>query len=303
MTKMLFFVCVLLDFRLATCVKDRTSLKRRLADSGDQGAGGASSSNIPDVSSTARRGGIRQRLASAIEEEAIDIADDELPLTDELKSQWAAGHMSSKVVQKIAFAALKQGARGLGKLASLGDYGNHPQNIHRALVTSFGLPVGAPDVDWVKLPTKFGRETPHPVLMPHKFFAEYYKQFEGSKWISAVASSFGACEGFWRSIRSTPFFMQHPALKESLERTIPCGIHADAGAFSLQDSLYTISWNSLLGAGSTIQQRFLFSVVKKSDMVADTLDVLLRNFSWSLNALALPSELNRSGPVMDGLFC
>ena len=46
-----------------------------------------------------------------------------------------------------------------------------------------------------------------------------------------------------------------------------------------------MTWNSLLGSGQTMQKRFLFTVIRKSDMNADTMGQLLSIFAWSCNAL------------------
>jgi len=62
-------------------------------------------------------------------------------------------------------------------------------------------------------------------------------------------------------------------------------MHADGGAFSSQDSLFVISWNSLLGSGQTFRKRFLFTVLRKNEMTDATLDHALRIFAWSLNTL------------------
>ena len=79
---------------------------------------------------------------------------------------------------------------------------------------------------------------------------------------------------------------KHPKRKRALfPWAIPLGLHGDAGAFSDNDSLYALSWNSLMGSGSTITKRFIFTVIKKSDMVADTLDQIFKIFGWSCNAM------------------
>lgn len=55
-----------------------------------------------------------------------------------------------------------------------------------------------------------------------------------------------------------------------------------------------------MGAGSTISTRFLFIVVKKSGMVADTLNVLFRAFAWSLNEMHIGEfpRRNRFGKAL-----
>ena len=83
---------------------------------------------------------------------------------------------------------------------------------------------------------------------------------------------------------------------------VPIGMHGDGGAFNKNDNVYSLAWNSLVVSGTTIQTRFLFTVVKKTDMVDDTLDVLLNMFCWSCNVL-LSGETpykNWNGVAMDG---
>ena len=43
--------------------------------------------------------------------------------------------------------------------------------------------------------------------------------------------------------------------QELLARAVPIGLHGDAASFSHQDSIYTISWNSLWGRGATVAKR------------------------------------------------
>ena len=130
-----------------------------------------------------------------------------------------------------------------------------------------------------------GSETPHPVIWPHRFFQTLSK-FQPDIWKTRVTGSRGAAQQFWESMRDSEFVKQHPFLPPaSWGSIIPLGFHGDGGAFNKQDSLYTLAWNSLLAEGATIQTKFLFTVVKKSDMVADTLDAIMLAFSWSCNVL------------------
>ena len=101
-----------------------------------------------------------------------------------------------------------------------------------------------------------------------------------------MASSAEACLEFWRGTRQTRFVRNHPKLPRSSWRsTIPIGFHGDAGAFSKHDSLYTISWNSLIGSGRTAEKRFVFTVLRKGEMVAETLDAVFRIMGWSFDCM------------------
>ena len=234
------------------------------------------------------RGGVRARVSAAATSSsstAVNADLRDLPLNSELKADWALGKLTSGQVQRYALNAMRQGAGGLQDLARAGSEGRNPQNVFRALKTAFGLPRGATDIDWIDLPMLGGRHVAHPFLLPHRFFASLLCARE-DMFRSTISGPDGACRQFWEAIRETAFVAKHPALPESLwQRIVPLGVHADAGAFSHQDSLYAISWNSLVGGGQTLTKRFLFTVLRKSEMSEDTLDAALRIMSWSFNIL------------------
>eukprot|EP00959_Pyramimonas_sp_CCMP1952_P436480 9139883-Pyramimonas_sp.AAC.1 len=96
-----------------------------------------------------------------------------------------------------------------------------------------------------------------------------------------------SCEHFWSGIAESKFVKQHPHLpRTQWSKTIPLGFHADGGGFNKHDSLFGLSWNSLAASGtSSVQSRFLFSGIRKSDMLPNTLDELMKAFSWSVNVL------------------
>ena len=94
------------------------------------------------------------------------------------------------------------------------------------------------------------------------------------------------CQEFWHQLRGSEFLKQHPFMPPEIwSKTIPIGFHGDGGGFNKHDSLYGLSWNSLVSDGRTMDTRFLFTVMKKSDMVPDSLNTLLRAFSWSMKVL------------------
>jgi hypothetical protein len=140
-------------------------------------------------------------------------------------------------------------------------------------------------MEWFDIPTKSSRHTSHPFLMPHAFFGKYFHE-RPNEFSTVMSGAAGACYEFWDSIKDTEFVKQHPDLTESTwHRTVPLGMHGDAGAFAAHDSLYVLSYISLMGRGTTMRKRFLFTVLRKSEMVADTLDHCLRIMSWSFNSL------------------
>ena len=129
----------------------------------------------------------------------------------------------------------------------------------------------------------------HPVLLPHKFFGCLFKH-RRDVWDTSVRGPIGAALGFWQALerQGSSIVRDHPALDQArLAQTVPIGLHGDGGAFSKQDSLFVISWNSIssfLGS-SGFTQRFPFTIVRKGEMAPSTLDELFRVFAWSVNVL------------------
>ena len=143
-------------------------------------------------------------------------------------------------------------------LAKIGTHGKHPQNFFRDLKTAFGLPRGAPTdgFDWFELPMKSGRKVPHPFILPHKLFASHFASRQET-WRTVIAGPENACKEFWNDMRDSDFVSRHPQLPvEEWHNIIPVGFHADAGAYSEQDSVFCVSWNSLLGIGKTMENVF-----------------------------------------------
>ena len=255
--------------------------KQRLKNSAD---------DIVESDETSKqRGGHKQRkihAPDAAPENTQGSSSSDLPFTQALIKDWANGAISSKKLQQYALSAMEQGAHGLHGMAKMGNYGQNPQNIFRAMRSLLGLPAGAPELSWYEIPTKKSKNTIHPFLCPHSFISAFYSGRSNREWIKHITGPAGACTEFWESIRQSAFVSEHPNLPENeWKHTIPIGMHADAGAFSKQDSIYVFSFNSLIGRGSTHQKRFIFTVIKKSDMLPNTMDEILRVFAWSCNAL------------------
>lgn len=92
----------------------------------------------------------------------------------------------------------------------------------------------------------------------------------------------------WDALSQSPALQFHPILKPSdLEHTIPLGLHGDGGQFSHQDSFFVITWNSLVGQGTTRENRFPITCTRKSDLLRDgsTLESIFKIISWSLNTM------------------
>ena len=122
----------------------------------------AGSSDVP-------RGGVRSRLdrkRGRDEEESSA----HLPMVVSMKKDWGKGKVTSAQVQEYVWGAVAQGARGMDKLAAAGGSGKNPQNMQRALISAFGMPMGAPRFTWIEIPTKAGR-------VAHPFFVAAFMVF------------------------------------------------------------------------------------------------------------------------------
>ena len=248
----------------------------------------SSSSGVACVSS-----GVRQRLAEHKQDELVARFQtighgSDLPLNNTLKRRWAAGELSSPMVQEIAAGALKQGAVGVDGFANIGADGSQQGNLFRDLCSAFGMPLGAPAIEWVRLPFANGKSGLYPVLMPHLFFKQLYTE-KPSDFRTAVLGGCEDASDFWASTTGRRFASEHPVLcnrkRNLLRKTIPLGLHGDGGEFSHQDSLYAVTWNSVLGLGSTSQKRFLFAAIKNTMLCSATWDKLWEIFGWSMTVL------------------
>ena len=75
--------------------------------------------------------------------------------------------------------------------------------------------------------------------------------------------------------------------REHWHHTIPLGMHGDGGSFSHHDSLFVVSWNTLISGevGGGFSILFLFTILRKADLTSETWPELWRVFGWSLNHL------------------
>ena len=48
------------------------------------------------------------------------------------------------------------------------------------------------------------------------------------------------------------------------------GVHGDGAAFNKHESMSTISWNPLVGSGSTVAKPFVFTTIKNTELAPDT---------------------------------
>jgi hypothetical protein len=270
----------------------------------------AASASAPDVAdsdpSSARRGGILKRLhadlavadpptpssssssrnvrARVLQNEPDNSVEaiKKLPFNLCMRRDWAKGRLSSPKVLEYSRAAAGQGAASV----VAGDKAASDKNAHRTLVAALGWPEQAPPITYIDIPMGKKRELrPHPIVCPSAVFARLTANYP-SMFMERIRGSETASEVFWKGIEGHPIVTKHPDLKPSqFSTTIPLGLHGDGAPLSKHDSLFTIGWNSILGSGTTMQQRFVYTCIKKSDMCEGTLDALWKYLAWSFDVL------------------
>ena len=139
-------------------------------------------------------------------------------------------------------------------------------------------------------------------MFPFEFFASLYKEKQ-QFWQRSVRGPVGAASRYWSNLESTKFVANHPAL-QGLDKSklLPLGLHGDSGKFSHQEKLFVISWNSMLGEGTTKNTRYVITVIKNSMIGPGTLEALAKIIGWSFNVCltGLTPGVDESGKSLPG---
>ena len=300
---------------------NKRSLRQRVADGSNPQGGEADSQSSMDQRSSNSFGGsgIRKKLkadTTAASSSASGVASEgPAALHQLLKHDWASGKIPSWKIQEYAQAAIDSGATGLEQLQTIGASGKYKNNAQRDLMRAFGRPLGAPSFYKASIPMNDGdgnvKIVEHPFLLPHQMFAQLHRERK-DKFQQCVVGDNSERMGLWAELRAHPIVDKHPTLnKDSLENVVPIGIHGDAAAFSHQDGLFILTWNSLVGQGTSKESRFVMTLFKKSELLPDgsTLNAIFRVISWSLNAMLAGKtpevdeqgcQLNGGGQVLAG---
>ena len=87
-----------------------------------------------------------------------------------------------------------------------------------------------------------------------------------------------------KNISHTPL---HAAISSEIDpnKTFPAWIHGDGAPTNKVQGLFTISWGVVLARGSTATSRFIYTVMKESDIVDGTLEALFDDLAYNLNIL------------------
>lgn len=253
----------------------RGSLKKRLAIDAE-----AYSSSNP-CPSTAESRSLRQRTCTS---ESNAHPQPDAPFNLCMRRDWAKGALGANKVLEYTAAASKQGAEGVIKVREKW----HAKTAHRDLVRALGWPQGVPDLKWIDIP--FGPESivrTHPIVCPVAFFSTVQREFP-EMWKRRLQGPPGASASFWNSLRGHPLFEKNPDVSTpaGFVKTLALGLHGDAAPITKHESLLTIAWNSLHVEGTTMQTRFIFTCIRKSDIGPETLNAVWGYLAWAMNVLA-----------------
>eukprot|EP00959_Pyramimonas_sp_CCMP1952_P277674 5804323-Pyramimonas_sp.AAC.1 len=203
-----------------------------------------------------RRGGVKRKV-TALAREGVGPA--EVPFNKCMRRDWARGYLPATKVVEYAKAAFQQGASGADVIAG------GARNAHRFLVSAFGYPTKAPELEWIEIPYKSGKVVAHPFLCPLKWVEKTVDSpdlFE-----DIMCGPPGDITDFWYNLRNTPLYPADVAG----DKTIASSIHGDSAPTTDVDGLYLLSWSSFHASGSTIDKKIPNTVVKSSEVSAETL--------------------------------
>lgn len=189
-----------------------------------------------------------------------------------LLNMWAKGTLSATAMQKIAHAAMLDGAEHveLGSLARCGNFGQVSGNVARDVHATF-LPnvCLAPSCN-LQVPvldpktSKLDHEDLH-FFLPHLMFWSLMLHYTEE---ASIMFAIDQIQPFWDGVVSVgcPKLQGHPILDvDNFSRTfIPLFIHGDGVEYSNKDSLMTYSWGALLSAAGSQDSSILLATFPKS---------------------------------------
>lgn len=247
-----------------------------------------------------RRGGIRQRIAKAEDEDPVP-EHVESNLANFLLSMFAWGNFSPQHVQKIAKLAVQDMKRtqeenpvleDLEKLAKIGVEGQYPNKRHEDLMKQCQTLTMLPPLFYTEVPFKAPLGyCEQGFLLPHEMFAAIYHKYPAT-WQKAFLPGTDTLQDFWHSVRDHPQMHKHPLVKRTgyAQKAIPLGLHGDdvpiTGIGKVWAKLMTVfSFTSLIASGQTKDTQFyIWSVFRRicnESGDANTYDCFFKIMEWS----------------------
>lgn len=190
-----------------------------------------------------------------------------------LVKQWAWGHLSSPMLQKIAFHALQDGAAhaDLQKLARLGTSGMHQQNIHTELVRCLHEQSTTRSLStmqvYVKQMHTHVRCEQH-VLLPHELFAALYHNHRDAFTKRMLGGDPANIAKWWTAMHNHPGYVAHPLKDRAnhMQKCVPLALHGDGVPVTGVGKAWGKSaegygWSSMIGVGTTVDVYFLIWIM------------------------------------------
>jgi hypothetical protein len=226
-------------------------------------------------------------------------ANEHSALATMLLNLWASGHLSATAMQKIALAAMLDGAAHaeIANLAKCGHWGQAPGNIARDVHTTFLpdiklAPMVSVSVPCIDPKTSLLNQSDAFFFLPHLQLAALMEHYEQE---ACIMFAVGKQIEFWNGVVAVdcPKLVGHPmvAIESWQQSFLPLFIHGDGVEFSENDSLMTYSWGALLSAGSSQDTSLLLATWPKSctyagnTMQEGTWWPILQWIQWSFKAL------------------
>jgi hypothetical protein len=206
----------------------------------------------------------------------------DLPFTQDLLHAFAKGQMSAVKLLKMSTDAAQQGAQSLGKMKREKEV---PQNASRDALRAIGWPSRAPKLKYIELPFVDGNKQLHAKIVAFKKVAGETANEKFCGYLSEeINKLLVSADKIYKSIETTnTTSCKDPAVM--IVRTIPLGMHADGAPYSKTDSVFTVCWSSLTGSGATLGTRLIITVMRKCEMMPETLEELFKYMAWSFNSL------------------
>jgi hypothetical protein len=213
---------------------------------------------------TRPRGSLQKRVArvAAAQEPVLQSA-----LAAFLISQFAWGHFSGQLVQKIAELAVADinaaketngKFQDLNGLAQVGNKGRLSNNVHRDIMRQVSSQSKLPQALEVVLP--FSRNLglqAQTLFLPHEVFASIYHNYKNT-WEKTILPDANRLQEFWEANEGHQNMENHPLrlVPNWKEKCIPIGMHGDEVPVTgkgkcWSKSMLTFQWLSLIGDGGT----------------------------------------------------
>ena len=260
-----------------------------------------------------RRGGLRQRLVAT--ERGEEPENRQSFLADSLLEKWSWGQLSPQDVQLLASMACRDMAHlgtrpppDLSFLASLGTDGKHKNNMHKQLL-QWGnqkcADMAKPYMCRLVFKEPYNSQL-QALLLPHEMFSclyhDYHKSFK-----QVMLPSDDLLTSFWSLQKKHPACSTVADIPGFKKQMVPLAFHGDGtpvvGVGKIWSRQLTIlSFNSLLGSGSTKDMQLPIFNYFDETMGQETLDQVWEVLAWSLTWLrkGLWPDRNHKGKLQLG---